>query len=719
MSFRKIQLPILLLFFLFFCHCSAKTGESESSNPLSSSLNLEKNKNFNVLLLTIDTLRCDRIGFYSQKYLKTPNINELASKSFVFVRAFAHNPLTLPSHINILTGTTPLYHGIGDNSGFKLEDRFLTISEFLKEKGYRTGAFIGAFPLDSRFGLDQGFDVYDDNYGTYNNLDLFFVERKAEKVIKPAMDWISRDQGKWFSWIHLFDPHQPYLPPAPFAEKFPHDLYSGEVAYVDVQLGVLFNFLEKNNLFKNTIIIITSDHGEALGEKGEETHGYFAYNCTIHIPLIIYIPGSESRILDENVCHADIFPTICHILGYKVPSHIQGESLIDIIEGKRRKNNQIYFESLMPYINRGWAPLRGFIEDNIKFIDLPIKEVYNIKEDINENKNLADQSDIARLKSRLFRLRKKLEGKFKISRSKTVDSEVKNKLKTLGYVSGTPGKEKQVFTEADDLKTLLPLQNKLHQAMNKYQKGFPKQAIEELKSITEKNSSFVLVYKHIATIYKNAGQDDKAISILKEGLRKNPENVNLMSSLGIMLAESGHTDEAITLLQYCLKRDEYDPEIYNFLGVAYFKSGKFKIALNHYKRVLEMDHNYAPVYNNIGTLYLVFYQQNKDDRAYNLAMQNFNQALEIDPRLYSALNGRGSAYYFKNNFNKAVTDWKKAIEVKPKFAEPYFNIGIIYLKNGDKRSALKYLMLCKDRIYFNLPIKEQQRLDRLINEAQN
>jgi arylsulfatase A-like enzyme/Flp pilus assembly protein TadD len=671
------------------------------------------------MLITIDTLRYDRVGCYSQKYLKTPQIDKVASKSFVFVNAFAHNPLTLPSHVNILTGTTPLYHGIGDNSGFKLDDRFLTISEFLKEEGYQTAAFIGAFPLDSRFGLTQGFDVYDDNYGTHNNLDLFFVERNAKKVITPAIKWISKVSGKWFSWIHLFDPHQPYLPPAPFDKKFAHDLYSGEVAYLDQQLGVLFDYLEKNNLFEKTIVVITSDHGEALGEKGEETHGYFAYNNTIHIPLIVFLPGQKPGIIEENVCHADIFPTICDSLGYKIPSHIQGESLLPFMEGEKRKNKKIYFESLTPYINRGWAPLRGFIQDNIKFIDLPIKEVYNIQNDINEEKNLAKQSDVRRLKSDLFRLRKGLEGKFKTPRSSRIDSDVRNKLKTLGYLTGTPGKKKKVFTEKDDLKTLLPLQNRMHKALSKYQKGNVSQAIKELRSIVEINSSFILVYRHIATIYKDTGREKEAIAVLKAGLKKNPDNVNLMSKLGIMLAETGQTDEAITLLEYCLKKDVYDPEIYNFLGVSYFKKGRFKLALDNYDKVLELDHNYAPVYNNIGTVYLVLYQRNKRERAYNLAMASFNNALKIDARLYSALNGRGSAYFFKDKIVEAIKDWKKAIAVRPKFSEPYFNIGIAYLKKGDKKSALKFLKLGKDRLYSNLPENEKQRLDRLIREAQN
>ena len=197
---------------------------------------------FNVLLITIDTLRFDRVGFLDPRHVKTPNLDALAKRSLVFTRAFAHNPVTLPSHVNILTGTTPLFHGISDNTGFKLDKKFLTLPQYLRRHGYRTAAFIGAFPLDSRFGLDQGFDLYDDYYGTRNEREFFFVERPAEKVIAPAMEWIGRQPRRWFGWVHLFDPHQPYLPPSPYREQYAADPYSGEVAYVDAQLGVLVRF---------------------------------------------------------------------------------------------------------------------------------------------------------------------------------------------------------------------------------------------------------------------------------------------------------------------------------------------------------------------------------------------------------------------------------------------------------------------------------------------
>ncbi len=699
---------------------------------------------FNVLLITVDTLRYDRLGVYSDKYVKTPVIDRLARESYVFTRAFSHNPVTLPAHVNILTGVTPGYHGISDNSGFRLDERFLTLAEYLKPAGYRTGAFIGAFPLDSRFGLDQGFDVYDDHYGTHSPRELFFVERPAEKVLAAAIQWISspgnpgKNQNRWFAWIHLFDPHQPYLPPPPYSQQYRHDLYSGEVAYVDASLKVLFDFLEKKRLMEKTIIIITGDHGEALGEKGEDTHSYFAYNNTIHIPLIFYIPGTASALgdktgdnsgkgitVEENVCHTDIFPTLGEILGREIPKHLQGESLVPLMEnpGKGlppgKKPREIYFESLTAYLNRGWAPLRGFIRGDLKFIDLPIAEVYNLVGDPGETRNLAESSNVTQFKRDLIKLKNGLKGKLAMERSKRIDPEVQQKLKTLGYVTGSAPTTPKAFTKADDLKTMLPLQNRMLAAVGKYQDGKYREAIAELKAVAEESPGFILVYRHMATIHKEYGQVEKAIEILDYGLKKNPGNIELISKLGILLAETNQTAKAIELLNICIQKDPYDPENFNYLGVAYYKSRNAAKALENYRKALELDNNYASVFNNIGSLYLALYVGSKktDERAYGLAMENFTRALEIDPGLFAAYNSRGAAYRFKNQLGKAIDDWKKTIEINPGFIDAYFNIGNTYLQEGDKASALKYFLQCRERFEGKLAEKDRQQLVRLIAEA--
>jgi len=609
-------------------------------------------KDPNILLITIDTLRYDRVGVYSDQHVRTPHIDELAARSWVFDWAFAHNPVTLPSHANILTGVTPIYHGISDNPGFVLGESFLTLAEFLKDKGYSTGAFIGSFPLDSRFGLNQGFDVYDDNYGTQSILEFYFIERPAEEVVEPALGWISEQKQKWFAWIHVFDPHEPYSPPSPYDKIYSDDLYSGEVAYVDSQLGILFNLLENNDSMKNTIIIVTSDHGEALGEKGERTHSYFAYNNTIHIPLIIWIPGESPKRVAENVCHIDIFPTVCELISERIPAHIQGESLVSIAQGKKRINKEIYFESLTPFLNRGWAPLTGFIRDDIKFINQPLPELFNIKLDLSEDKNLANSSNVKGFENQLDKLVRSLRGKEIAKRFEKIDVYEMNKLKSLGYLTSESSPRKKAFTKNNDLKILKPVQNKMYDAVNKFKNGKTEEAINDLVQVIEARPDFVLAYKHLASIYYTTGQIESTVDILRKGLKNNPDNLGLMSKLGIMLAVANKAEEAIGLLQRCVKKDPLNPEYYNYLGVAFQKSGNFQSALTNYKKAIELDGNFALPWSNMGSLYLMAFLKSKNEKDFQRAIDNFNTALAFDPGLQAAINGKNAAYKFKEQLKK-------------------------------------------------------------------
>ncbi len=711
----KIFLFLGLILFLF-SYLLLEARPVNSQIPGGEIIKIKKSK-WNVLLITIDTLRTDRISAYSGKHLKTPHIDGIASKGVVFTRAFAHNPLTFASHVNILTGATPLYHGISDNAGYKLEDRFLTIVEFLKEKGYSTGAFIGAFPLDSRFGLDQGFDVYDDSYGTRNPLGFFYVEREAEKVIDPAIEWMKKQPGKWFCWIHLFDPHQPYLPPAPYDEKFRDDLYSGEVAYVDDQLGRVFSFLKENHVLEKTFIVLTADHGEGLGDHGERTHSYFAYNSTIHIPFILYLPGLSGKRIGTNVCHIDIFPTICEVLGYGIPDHVQGESLIPIINGKKKKHSSIYFESMSPYLNRGWAPLRGFIKGDLKYIHLPVEEVYDLKKDFHELNNLAGSSDLKEMKKSLQDLEGNLRSENLIKRRKSIDSESLTKLRALGYISGGSPPKKSQYTEKDDPKTLLPLQNKMLDGIMLYQVGQTKKAIAVFKQVISESKTFVMAYNNLANIYRETGRIEEAIQVLRDGLANNNNNVAIMSKMGIILPEANQSQEAIEILKRCTDIEDFNPEYWNYLGIAYYKTGQLKYALEAYEKAIELDADYALAYNNIGNIYLAVYMKNQERMAYDVAVRNFKKAIELDPELASAYNGLGGAYKKAGRIDDAIFLWEKSIELNPDFSFPHYNLGVAYLEREDRHQALEYFEKYKAKNYDLLSLKEKERIDELIKQC--
>ncbi len=607
----------------------------------------KQQKDYNVLLITVDTLRYDRISHHTDAHVQTPHMDKLAAKSVVYHRAFAHNPVTLPSHTNILTGTTPLFHGISGNQGFKLEDRFVTLAELLKGAGYATGAFIAAYPLDSRFGLDQGFDLYDDNYGVQTPYSLYFAQRRADEVLDPAMGWISKQSGKWFGWVHLFDPHEPYDPPAPYDQQYPDDPYSGEAAYTDSQLGMLFDYLEETGRLSDTIIILTADHGEALGDKGEISHSFFAYNSVIHIPLIIYIPGQKPASVYENASHVDIFPTLCDALDMKIPKHVQGESLLPLARGKSRSRAPIYFESMTPHLTAGWVPLRGFIRGDMKFIDQPIKEVYDLKRDLAEEFNLAAKSDVPRLEKDLKKLRKEFEGKGVSQNLDEVEEDMIKKMRTLGYISaGKPTAQKK-YGPKDDLKNMLPIQIKMLHAITDFRGGRHDQALKNLREIISDRPDYLPAYSHMSNLFYSIGIKEQAVKSLRDGLKANKDSLYLQSRLGLMLVEVREYEEAISLLKKCISKEDTNPDYFLYLGVAQQKSGHFELALSNYQKALDLDKSNANVYNNIGSVHLMYFLRSRDLNEYRRAVANFNNALAFNPYLQAAINGKEAADKFK------------------------------------------------------------------------
>lgn len=671
----------------------------------------------NLLLITIDTIRPDRISSYSSKYLITPNIDKIAKNGAIFKRAFAHNPTTLPSHVNILLGVLPIYHGVHDNSHFRLNESFVTIAEYLKNFGFSTGAFIGAFPLDSRFGLSQGFDIYDDSYPSKAKREYLYPERKAEKVISSAISWVSKRKEPWFAWVHLFDPHQPYIPPEPFFTRFKDDLYSGEVAYVDKEIGKLMDFIEKSGKLGNTFIVLTGDHGESLGEHGESTHGYFAYNSTLWIPLIFYGAGISRVVVEDYVSHIDIFPTICDLLKLNKPSHLQGSSLLPLIKGKKIKDRAIYFESLHPFYNRGWAPLRGVIFRGKKYIDLPITELYDIEKDFNEKTNIISEKEIGFYKDILNDIEMKMGNPQKKESMQKIDKDTLEKLESLGYISSPYPYRTKKFSPEDDLKTLLPVHQKFTEAMLLYQRKRMGDAIELFKAIIQEKKGFDLAYCRLAEIYKDIGMLKEAMETMKEGYRNNPENHFIISTYGILLAEAGNPDEAIKILSKGIQLYDFDPELWNYLGISYWRKGENQKALDCYRKALLRDENYAIVYNNIGSLYLSVYMKEKNSMAIDQSIENFKKAIDIDPEIASAYNGLGGAYKAKGEIDLAIKNWRKSLDLNPDYEFPIYNLGIAYLEKGEKKKALEYLNRYLN-IKKNISLQEKIKIESLIKKCQ-
>ncbi len=674
-------------------------------------------EDLNALLITIDTIRPDRLSCYSPKYLKTPHMDALASRGVLFERAFAHNPTTLPSHTNILLGTTPLHHGVHDNSKFKVAGDFLTLAEHLKDKGYATGAFIGAFPLDSRFGLSQGFDTYDEDYSSGEGVAFTSPERKAGKVIEAAIDWLALQRTKWFSWIHIWDPHTMYAPPEPFLTEFKEDPYSGEVAYVDSELGKLFAYLERRDLLENTLIVLTGDHGESLGEHGELTHSYFAYNSTIWVPLIITVPGFEPQRLPDFVCHVDIFPTVCDILRIDEPPYLEGISLVPLMKGKKIPKRSIYVESLDPYYNVGAAPLRGFIEAGKKFLDSPLPEFYDLEEDFDEKENLVRNINVEENRKKLKELMKNVTPFEGESPPTKIDREALEKLRSLGYISSTSPKIKESYGPQDDLKTLLPFQQKLDDAISLFDRGRFDDSILLLKELILGKKDMAQAYIYLNHIYRTKGQPDKSLELLAEGFQHNQNNYDIVLAYGIILIETGQLDKAVEIFQKALTLIDFDPTVWNYLGFAYWQKGDEEKAFEHYRQALALDANFALSNAFMGILHLSRFSRTKIQADYSQSMEYLKKAIENDSGLAIAYKWLGTGYKVVGRIDAAITVWKKALELSPLDDFIVMNLGRAFFEKGSKTEALgyfeRYLELRKD----TLSPEERQEIESLIQKC--
>jgi tetratricopeptide (TPR) repeat protein len=672
----------------------------------------------NLLLVTIDTLRPDRLSCYSPKYLRTPQIDGLAAKGVLFERAFAHDPETLPSHTNILLGMTSLAHGVSENSKSIVAQEFLTLAEHLKSRGYATGAFVSGFPLDSRFGLNQGFEVYDDHYPAKVQTGLLFSERRAAKTIAAALEWLSVPKGKWFCWVHLWDPHDPYAPPEPFFSQYQDDPYSGEVAYVDSQLGLLFGELEKRQLTDKTLIILTGDHGESLGDHGETYHGYFAYNTTLWVPLIITAPGGKAARVKDYVSHVDIFPTVCDLLGLEKPASLQGDSLLPFLRGKTRKAKPIYFEALEAYLNRGWAPLRGVIENGKKYIDSPIPELYDLENDFGEAKNLAAASDLPPYQKRLQEIMKLGASPLTAGAGRrTTDRETLERLRSLGYAASRVTQLKSSYGPEDDLKTLLPLEQKVGLATQLRKQGRLAESVKLLEDILKERKDFAKAYDQLFEIYRSQGLIDDALQVFERAYAANPGNYLFISGYGVALVKNGKYQKGAEILEKSLSLYDQDAEVWNSLGVAYGKMGDFEKAGQDFGRALALAPDDAIFNDNIGTFYVTMALKTKNPEPARQALAFFEKAVAADPTLASVYNGLAGALRLLDKKDEAIANWEKAVELDPNFDLPVFNLAVAYLEKGNKTKALEY---CQKYLLIrgnNLTLEERREINALIQRC--
>lgn len=531
----------------------------------------------NVLLVTIDALRADRV---SEKL--TPALTALAERGTRFERAYAHAPLTLPSHASILTGLVPPAHGVRNN-GFRLDETVVTIAELLSEAGYRTGAFVGASALDARFGLSQGFHEYDDRYDVAPSGSASTAFRRgarpATTVLAAASAWITREREPWFAWAHLRDALAPY------------DAYDAAVSSADVALGAFLSSPAHKDVFGRTLIIVTGDHGESLGEHGERTHGVFAYEGTLRVPLIVAGPGVPQRnVTSLAVSHASIAPTVIDLLGV-TPRAFDGPSLRPVMAGERTEDQPIYFEALDAALMRGGAPLTGVVAGGWKYIDLPIPELYDLGADPGERNNLAESEPRRVTVLRDATVKARTRAARADPAVTLAEPEARARLRSLGYVGSASWRLGASRVE-DDPKRLLPLHLEYEAALGVAGTD-PDSAIRRLHAIIERRPDFAAAIDAMGAVLIGQGRAKEAATILGDARAGGLRHRVLAERLAAALLTTKNPRGAIAILEPLVEADDASPDARFLLARAFTAVGDVAEAVKHLKAALQIDPTFA------------------------------------------------------------------------------------------------------------------------------
>ncbi len=649
----KNKLPLIAVFLLIAGYsCTAAKKPYRNSAP-------------NVILISVDTLRADHLSLYGYDKIETPNIDALASDGVYFLKAYSHAPLTLPSHISILTGTYPNFHGVRDNGVFTAPEELNTMAEILKAAGYDTAAFVSALVMDSSFGIDQGFDIYDDNLDEEpkKKAILNYEFRNAESIIGRAVEWIEGRTGSssppFFAFVHLFDPHFVYEPPEPFYSIYSDNLYDGEIAYTDSQIGVLIAKLKELSLYDNTLIIFTSDHGESLGEHGENTHAIFLYNSTIWVPLVMKLPGGKyaRKSVKNMVRHIDILPTMLDILdlgegvGEKMKSDIQGVSLLGAMRGDDEDLRLLsYAESHYPMSHYGWARPESIRSDEYEYINLPKREFYDLKNDPMELNNIYEiQNELA------LKYARKLEDIKRVSRKGGVasvrrdkDGEILLKLVSLGYIHGDVEFDENERSDAKDPKDLI----------------FAHTELVDIQSLI------------------NDKKYARVIDRSKKALQVDPSNIQLMETLAKTYLETGDTAGAVKQFQRIKKRYPGYPAAYVALGNIYaLKEGNFEAAQKELDAAFGIAPRDARVWAAKGNMEREKGELEKAERSYR-------RAVGLDADLAGILLWLADFYASGNRLELAEDFFLKALKADEELAEAHYGLTLLHKKMGDGNSAL-------------------------------
>ena len=614
----------------------------------------------NVLIVTIDTLRADHVGCYGYKQVQTPNLDSLAGDGVLFRQAYTPVPITLPSHTVIFTGTYPMLNGIHDFSGNRLGADQPTLASILHDNGYATGAVVASAVLDSRFGLNRGFDFYYDHF-EFNRLletNLDSMERPANQVVDEALNWLGQNyQKRFLLWVHLYDPHHPYRPPAPYDEIYKTHPYDGEIAFADAQLGRILAFLKSKAVYGRTLVVVLGDHGEGLGEHGEKTHGFFIYNSTLHVPMIFKLPaGGAHRWVVQAVSTVDVLPTILDQLQIAVPKTVQGHALSAAMAGKSADPSPIYSETFLPRLHFNWSELRGLQQQSYKFIDGPKPELYDLGADPGELHNLfatkpaVSQELQSRLGSVISRF---MQGKG-LAEKTPLDPSLSERLQALGYTAFAGGGDPAVSNKnLPDAKDRIQFYEAFSDAMDDGQHQRYAEAVEKLKPLLRTEPDSLPVRYLLGINYYRLRQFPEAVEQFRHAVKLSPDYALAVYWLGLSYAEAGNLDRAVPTFEQALKLDATNFSAAFNLGAVELQLGHVEQAANAFRRSVAIYPDYAQGYLALGEVLL--YQSKVND-----ALPPLQRAVSLQPGNPRAHATLAKALEASGRHDEAVEELKRA-----------------------------------------------------------
>jgi arylsulfatase A-like enzyme/tetratricopeptide (TPR) repeat protein len=646
----------------------------------------------NLLIVTLDTLRADHVGAYGYEDAETPVIDRLAAEGIRFDQVASTVPITLPAHGSIMTGQIPPRHGLRENGNYFIDHDVTTLAEVLQDAGYATGGFVASFVLDTRFGISRGFDTYTDFRGSESDVGtehLLNIQRRADEVIDDAIAWLGEQSGPHFGWVHLYDPHTPYEPPEPFASRYRARPYDGEIAYTDQQLGRLLRYLDESGQARDTLLVVTADHGEGLGEHDEGTHTFFVYDSTVRVPLILRADGLPSGlVVDGQASLVDLLPTTLALLDIEDPdrSHRDGQDLRALIVDPTAAGKAAYSESFVPLLTFGWSELRALRADGYKYISAPRPELYDVRTDPGELDNLAsrDPDRVAALGAILDAMVVGDDVLGVAERNVVTDPETLDRLRSLGYLGGSasPATTNRDIDPKDKIGVYESFTGGLERATEAVRAEQWEAAERQFRELDRMAPDQFMVQHYLGRVALGRGDAAVAIQQLERSLELNP---SYFSPTYVELAKAyrraGQAPRAIELLENAVAVYPDDFALRFNLGYHFQAAGRLDDALDAYQQAVEMVPRHLQVLNNLASIHLA-----RGEPQEALAMMHMT--LEVRPDDGRTWGNVGMVLGATARFEEAEQAFRRATALLPGEAPLYFNLGLALMRQGKNAEAI-------------------------------